>query len=147
MLGTSIYPDATFTLRLSYGTVKGWKEGGNDVTPFTTLGGTFDHATGVAPFKLPESWLKAKSALKLSTPFNFVTTNDIIGGNSGSPMVNRKGELVGLLFDGNIHTLGGAFGFDQTVNRAVAVDSAAILEAMDRVYGAGNLIKEIRGDR
>lgn len=147
MLGTSIYPDATFTLRLSYGTVKGWREAGKDLAPFTTLGGTYEHATGADPFKLPESWIKAKSALKPDTPFNFVSTNDIIGGNSGSPMVNRKGELVGLIFDGNIHSLGGAFGFDQTVNRAVAVDSAAILEAMDKVYGAGYLVKEMRSEK
>ena len=147
MLGTSIYPDATFTLRLSYGTVKGWKEAGQDVAPFTTMGGTYGHATGADPFKLPESWIKAKDKIKLDTPFNFVSTNDIIGGNSGSPMVNRKGELVGLVFDGNIHSLGGAFGFDETNNRTVAVDSAALLEALDHIYGAHEIAKEMRGTK
>jgi hypothetical protein len=147
MLGTSIYPDATFTLRLSYGTVKGWKEAGQDVAPFTTMGGTFGHATGADPFKLPDSWLQAKDKIKLDTPFDFVSTNDIIGGNSGSPVVNRKGELVGLVFDGNIHSLGGAFGFDETNNRTVAVDSAALLEALDHIYGAHDVAKEMRGTK
>ena len=147
MLGTSIYPDATFSLRLSYGTVKGWKEAGKDLAPFTTMGGTYDHATGADPFKLPDSWIKAKDKLNPSTPFNFVSNNDIIGGNSGSPVVNRKGELVGLIFDGNIHSLGGAFGFDETQNRAVAVDSAALLEALDKVYGAHEVAKEMRGGK
>jgi len=145
MLGTSIYPDATFTLRLSYGIVKGWKEAGKDVEPFTTMGGAFGHATGAEPFKLADSWIKAKDSLKLDTPLDFVSTNDIIGGNSGSPVVNRKGELVGLIFDGNIHSLGGAYGFDETDNRAVAVDSAALLEALDKIYGAHDVAKEMRG--
>jgi hypothetical protein len=144
MLGTSIYPDATFTLRLSYGEVKGWKEAGQEVAPFTDLGGAFAHATGADPFKLPESWYQAKDKLKMNTPFNFVSTNDIIGGNSGSPVVNRKGELVGLIFDGNIHSLGGAFGFDESENRAVSVDSAALLEALDKIYGAHAVAKEMR---
>ena len=143
--GDSTYPDATFTLRLSYGTVKGWVEGGKPVAPFTTLAGAFERHTGADPFALPDSWLKAKSRLDLSTPLNFVTTNDIIGGNSGSPLVNRKGEVAGLVFDGNIESLGGEYGFDATVNRTVAVDSAALLEAMDKIYGAGRLVKELTG--
>ena len=147
MLGTSIYPDATFTLRLSYGIVKGWNEAGQDVAPFTTMGGAFGHATGADPFKLPDTWFKAKGKIKLDTPFDFVSTNDIIGGNSGSPVVNTKGELVGLIFDGNIHSLGGAFGFDETNNRAVAVDSAALLEALDKIYGAHDVAKEMRGGK
>ena len=145
MLGTGTYPDATFSLRLSYGVVKGWKEAGQDVAPFTTMGGAFGHATGADPFKLPDSWYQAKDKIKLDTPFDFVSTNDIIGGNSGSPVVNRKGELVGLIFDGNIHSLGGAFGYDETNNRAVAVDSAALLEALDKIYGAHEVAKEMRG--
>ncbi|MDR3483072.1 MAG: S46 family peptidase [Burkholderiaceae bacterium] len=145
MLGTSIYPDATFSLRFSYGVVKGWKEAGKDVPPFTDFAGAFEHATDADPFKLPERWYAAKDKLNLATPFNFVSTNDIIGGNSGSPMVNRKGELVGLVFDGNIHSLGGAFGFDESVNRTVAVDSAALLEAMDKIYGASAIANEMRG--
>jgi hypothetical protein len=143
--GDSRYPDATFTLRLSYGTVKGWKEGDHPVAPFTTLAGAFDRATGADPFQLPDSWVKNKRRLDLSTPMNFVTTNDIIGGNSGSPLVNRKGEVAGLIFDGNIHSLGGDYGYDPALNRAVAVDSAALLEAMDKVYGAGRLVKELKG--
>ncbi|MCK9684434.1 S46 family peptidase [Scleromatobacter humisilvae] len=143
--GDSKYPDATFTLRLSYGTVKGWTEGDHAVAPFTTIAGAFDRATGADPFQLPDSWIKDKPRLDLSTPMNVVTTNDIIGGNSGSPLVNRKGEVAGLIFDGNIHSLGGDYGYDPALNRAVAVDSAALLEAMDKVYGAGRLVKEIKG--
>ena len=143
--GDSRYPDATFSLRLSYGTVKGWKEGDHEVAPFTTMAGAFDRATGADPFQLPDSWVKDKRKLDLSTPMNFVTTNDIIGGNSGSPLVNRKGEVAGLIFDGNIHSLGGDYGYDPALNRAVAVDSAALLEAMDKVYGAGRLVKELKG--
>jgi V8-like Glu-specific endopeptidase len=143
--GDSRYPDATFTLRLSYGTVKGWKEGDHAVAPFTTMAGAFDRATGADPFQLPDSWIKAKRKLDLATPMNFATTNDIIGGNSGSPLVNRKGEVAGLIFDGNIHSLGGDYGYDPALNRAVAVDSAALLEAMDKVYGAGRLVKELKG--
>lgn len=144
--GTGDYPDATFTLRLSYGEVQGWEEAGKPVAPFTTIGGAFERDTGVAPFALPASWLAAKPRLKLAQPFNFSTTNDIIGGNSGSPMVNRNGEIVGLIFDGNIHSLGGAFWFDPRVNRAVAVHSGAILETLSVIYGATALVREIRPD-
>jgi hypothetical protein len=144
MLGTSIYPDATFTLRLSYGTVKGWQEGEKTIAPFTDIAGAFEHATGSEPFKLPDTWYRAKDRLSPATPLDFASDNDIIGGNSGSPVVDRKGRLVGLIFDGNIHSLGGAFGFDPALNRAVSVDSAAILEALDRIYGAGYLATEMR---
>jgi V8-like Glu-specific endopeptidase len=143
--GDSTYPDATFTLRLSYGTVKGWQEGDHAVAPFTDIAGAFDRATGADPFRLPDSWIKAKGRLDLATPMDFVTTNDIIGGNSGSPLVNRQGEVAGLIFDGNIHSLGGDYGYDPLLNRAVAVDSAALLEAMDKVYGAGRIVKELTG--
>jgi len=145
MAGDTTYPDATFTLRLSYGTVKGWSEAGQPVAPFTQMGGAFGRATGAPPFKLPPSWLARKSKLKLDTPFNLVSTNDIIGGNSGSPMLNRQGELVGLIFDGNIHSLGGAYGYDAASNRAVAVNSAGMLEALDKVYDASALTSELRG--
>jgi hypothetical protein len=144
--GTEHYPDATFTLRLSYGAVKGWTENGGAVAPFTTLGGAFDRATGADPYRLPDSWLAAKDRLDLATPLNFATDNDIIGGNSGSPVVDAKGHLVGLIFDGNLPSLGGAFWFDERVNRAVAVDSAAILEALDRIYRAPGLAGELRGN-
>jgi S1-C subfamily serine protease len=109
------------------------------------MAGAFERATGADPFQLPDSWIKDKPKLNLSTPMNFVTTNDIIGGNSGSPLVNRRGEVAGLIFDGNIHSLGGDYGYDPALNRAVAVDSAALLEAMDKVYGAGRLVKELKG--
>ncbi len=142
--GTKVYPDATFSLRLSFGEVKGWKEGGKTISPFTTLGGTFDHATGVDPYKLPESWINNKAKLNLSIPFNFVTTNDIIGGNSGSPMINQKGEIVGLIFDGNLPSLGGEFFFDPNMNRAVAVHSSAILEALDKIYDAKRVLAGLR---
>lgn len=143
--GDAIYPDATFTLRLSYGAVKGYEENGAQVKPFTTLGGAFERHTGAEPFALPKTWLSSKAKLGPEVPLNFITTNDIIGGNSGSPVVNQKGEVVGLVFDGNIHSLGGDYGFDESVNRTVAVHSAALLEAMDKIYGAKRLVDELKG--
>jgi hypothetical protein len=145
--GTTAYPDATFTLRLSYGQVKGWQEPGRFVKPVTAVAGAFDRATGSPPYRLPASWLAAKGKLKASTPFNFVTTNDIIGGNSGSPVVDKDGAVVGLIFDGNIHSLGGDYGFDEAKNRAVAVHSEAIVEALAKVYGADRLVAELRQKR
>jgi len=141
--GTSIYPDATFTLRLSYGRVEGWDEHGKPVPPFTHFAGLYQRATGSEPFKLPADWLAAKDKLDPQTPFDFVTTNDIIGGNSGSAVINAKGEAVGLIFDGNIHSLGGAFWYDERLNRAVAVDSAALIEAIRKVYGDNRLADEL----
>ncbi|MFN7938958.1 MAG: S46 family peptidase [Bryobacteraceae bacterium] len=141
--GTSLYPDATFTLRLSYGSVKGWTENGKVVPPFTIIGGTYERNTGSFPFALPQSWLDAKDKLNPQTRFNFVTNNDIIGGNSGSPVINKEGEIVGLIFDGNIHSLGGNYGFDETLNRAVAVHSDAIKEALKKVYGADRVLQEL----
>ena len=147
MQGASVYPDATFTLRLSYGEVKGWEERGKAVAPFTTVAGAFDRHTGFDPFALPDSWFKARDqgALKLDQRFNFVTTNDIIGGNSGSPLINKDAQVVGLAFDGNIHSLGGAYWFDERVNRTVAVHSGAIVEALRTIYGAGFLADELTG--
>jgi Peptidase S46 len=142
--GRSNYPDATFTLRLSYGQVKGWKEGTREVPPFTTLAGAYERATGRDPFALPESWLRTKDRLDLGTRFDFTTTNDILGGNSGSPVVNRNAEIVGLAFDGNIHSLGGDYGFDPAKNRAVAVHSDALLEALSKIYGAQRIVDELR---
>ncbi|HEX9050915.1 MAG TPA: S46 family peptidase [Anaeromyxobacter sp.] len=142
--GRTTYPDATFTLRLSYGQVKGWKEGTRQIEPYTTIGGAFERATGRDPFALPPSWIDAKPRLDLGTRLDFVTTNDIIGGNSGSPVVNRNAEIVGLIFDGNIHSLGGDYGFDESVNRAVAVHSDALVEALTRIYGAQRIVDELR---
>ncbi len=141
--GTSIYPDATFTLRLAFGEVKGWPEQGRDVAPITTFGGAFDRATGQPPFALPRSWLAAKDKINPSTPLDFCSTNDIIGGNSGSPIINKNAEIVGLIFDGNIHSLGGDYAFDASKNRAVAVHSAGLVEALDKIYGARRVLKEL----
>jgi hypothetical protein len=141
--GTSLYPDATFSLRISYGTVRGWAEGGTTVAPVTFMRGAFERATGKDPFALPGTWLAAKDKLHLDTPMNFVSDNDIIGGNSGSPAINREGELAGLVFDGNIHSLGGDYWFDEAKNRTVAVDAAAIVEALRVIYRADRLLGEI----
>lgn len=141
--GTSGYPDATFTMRLSFGTVKGWMEKGREVPPFTHFAGLYKRATGSDPFKLPQSWLDAKSSLNMKTPMDFVTDNDIIGGNSGSPVINRQGHVVGLIFDGNIHSLGGNFTFDDSVNRAIAVDTSAIEAALRKVYKLPKLADEL----
>ena len=143
--GTSMPPDATFTLRLSYGSVKGWtRADGVQISPFTIIGGAFERATGRDPFKLPDSWINAKDKLNLQIPMDFVTTNDIIGGNSGSPMFNQNREIVGLIFDGNIESLGGAYGFDEATNRAVGVHSSALLEALDKIYGAKRILEELK---
>jgi Peptidase S46 len=142
--GSSIYPDATLTLRLTYGAVKGWNENGRQIAPFTYIGGAFARNTGREPFRLPESWIRAQSKLNPKTPMNFVSTNDIIGGNSGSPVIDQNAEIVGIVFDGNIHSLGGDYWFDETSNRAVTVDSRAIAEVLDRVYGASRVLAEIR---
>ncbi len=143
--GASEYPDATFTLRLSYGAVKGWMEHGKPVAPYTTFGGAYARATGADPFQLPDSWIKAKGRVNLDTPFDLVTTNDVIGGNSGSPLVNQKGQVIGLVFDGNIESLGGDYGYDAAVNRTISVDARAMIEAMDKIYGANRLVKELTG--
>lgn len=145
VFGADTYPDATFTLRIAMGTVKGWDENGAPVPPFTTMGGAFERHTGREPFALPKSWLNAKSKLNLESHLNFSSTNDIIGGNSGSPVINKDAEIVGLIFDGNIHSLGNDFGFDEKVSRAVAVDSGALLESLEKIYGADRIIQDIRG--
>ncbi len=142
-LGTSVYPDATFTLRLNYGTVQGWNENGKPVEPFTRLSRAFERATGADPFRIPDSWQQVKDKLDMNTPFNLSTNNDIVGGNSGSPLINAKGELVGLLFDGNIHSISGSFWFDTEKNRAIAVPPAIMREALAKVYGADALLEEL----
>ena len=141
--GTGDYPDATFTLRLTYGTVKGFENDGTQVFPITRFAGLFDRDTGKAPFNLPGSWLAARPDLNPESPMNFCTTNDIIGGNSGSPVIDKEGRVSGLIFDGNIHSLGGDYGFDGSVNRAVAVHSSALLESLGKVYGARRILDEI----
>jgi hypothetical protein len=144
--GTSAYPDATFTLRLSIGVVKGYEEDGRPVAPWTTLGGAFQHEKahgGKEPWKLPKSWHDHKEQLDLDTPFNFVCTADIIGGNSGSPVVNRAGEFVGIIFDGNIQSLTADYYHSETQGRAVSVHSSAIRETMRKIYGADRLADEL----
>jgi hypothetical protein len=146
--GSSMYPDATFTLRLSYGTVKGYKVDGKTYTPFTDFAGLWQHAAEHGdkyPFHIPESWEKAKSSLNLKTPFNFVSDADIIGGNSGSPVINKNAEIVGLIFDGNIQSLPGDFYFDATVNRAISVDVRGMFEALRKVYHANEIVNELTG--
>jgi hypothetical protein len=144
--GDKLYPDATFTLRLSYGAVKGYMENGKKVQPFTTLGGLYDRSTNFNhkfPYNLPPRWMDKKAALDLKTPFNFISTNDITGGNSGSPTINKNMELVGLIFDGNIQSIPGDFFYDESVNRAISVDSRGMLEIMRKVFGANELADEL----
>ncbi len=145
VFGTGTYPDATFTLRINYGKIAGWREGDKEVPSITTFAGAFDRATGREPFALPKTWLDAKPKLTMETPFDIATTNDIIGGNSGSPVVNKDGEVVGLVFDGNLPSLGGDYGFDESNNRCVAVHSAALVEALDKIYGAKRIVDELHG--
>jgi hypothetical protein len=144
VLGTSVDPDATLTARVSYGTIEGFVDGnGNVVAPYTKIGGLFDRATGSDPYALPATWLAAKPSLDLDMPMNFSTTTDVVAGNSGSPVVNREGQIVGLIFDGNIFSLGGTYGYDAETNRSVAVDSRALLEGLRKVYHADRLANEI----
>jgi hypothetical protein len=146
--GDAAYPDGTFTLRLSYGQVKGYMENGKMIPPFTEVRGLFvrgDEHKQKPPYKIVDSWMQARSALKPTTPFDFVSTNDIVGGNSGSPVINAKGELVGLIFDGNIQSLPGYFVYDAAVNRAVSVDARGMLEALRVVYKANWIADELVG--
>lgn len=149
--GTNTYPDATFTLRLAFGTVKGYSEDGKTVDPFTTFEGLYGRSKehkNQPPFDLPELWEKKKDKLNLKTPFNFVCTADIIGGNSGSPVVNKNGEVVGLIFDGNIQSLVLDFIFEDVQARALSVDSRAIIESLRSVYEANSVADElINGQR
>jgi len=141
-------PDATFTLRLNYGPVKGYTENGKHIQYFTTMGGAYEHATqhgNKDPYNLAESWMKAKSKLNLSTPLNYVSTADIIGGNSGSPTVNSAGEVVGIIFDGNIQSLVWNFVYDDKIGRSVHVDSRGIQEALRKIYSANGLSDELLG--
>jgi len=143
-------PDATFTLRLSYGAVKGYEENGKHIPYFTTMGGAYEHAAehnNQPPYNLPESWMNAKAKLDLKTPMNFVSTADIIGGNSGSPTVNKQGEVVGIIFDGNIESLPGNFAYSDVQSRAVSVDSRGIQEALRKIYGATALADELSGSK
>jgi hypothetical protein len=145
--GTSMYPDATFTLRLSYGKVAGYMQNGKKIPAMTNIAGLYARSAKAgdkAPWNLPERWVEKKSKVNGRVPLDFVSTNDIIGGNSGSPAINAKGEVVGLIFDGNIQSLVGDFIYDDTQNRAVSVHSAALIEALRHVYDAGALADELQ---
>ncbi len=145
VLGTSIYPDATFTLRVNFGRIQGWVEKGVPVPPFTVLKTAFARATGQDPFRMPERWVQAQASLDLDTRFNLSSNNDIVGGNSGSPLINAQGELVGLMFDGNIHSISGSYWFDAEMNRSIAVHPAIMKEGLTKVYRAEALVREITG--
>jgi hypothetical protein len=148
--GTSSYPDATFTLRLSYGTVRGYEEDGKQIAAFTNFGGLYQRAAehnNQPPFDLPRRWLDRQSKLNLNTPFNFISDADIIGGNSGSPVVNKANEFIGIIFDGNIQSLVLDCIFSDKQARAVSVDSAAISAALRKVYDANALADEIEGTK
>lgn len=141
--GTDTYPDATFTLRVTYGAVEGWEERGEMVNPLTRTSRLFERTTGQRPFSLPATWSRAREDLNPDTPFNFSATTDITGGNSGSPIVAGDGTLVGLAFDGNIHSIAGSYWFNQNNNRTVGVNTAIILEALKVVYAADHLVEEL----
>ena len=142
--GNTIYPDATFTLRISYGKVMGWTERGVGVPTRTLIGGTYERATGAEPFDLAPSFARNRDKINPDITYDFVTTNDIIGGNSGSPVVDRDGKVIGAAFDGNIHSLGGNYGYDPVLNRSVSVSTAAVEEALKTIYPAPTLLSELR---
>jgi hypothetical protein len=148
--GDSVYPDATFTLRLAFGTVKGYEEDGKKLPFETTFKGLYERAAehnNKPPFDLPERWKARKDKLDLSVPFNFVCTADIIGGNSGSPVVNRDAEIDGIIFDGNIQSLVADFAYTDVQGRALAVHSRGIIEALTKVYDANELVEELVGKK
>jgi len=139
-------PDATFTLRLSYGAVKGYQENGKEIPFATDMGGAYARAAehnNEPPYQLPESWMSARTKIDRTTPYDFVSTADIIGGNSGSPTVNKKGEVVGIIFDGNVESLPWNFAFSDVQGRAVSVDARGIQEALRKIYGAAALADEL----
>lgn len=143
--GEARYPDATFSPRLSYGRITGWVENGETIPSFTRIGGLYERATGEAPFALSQRWIDARARLDLNTIFNVSSSNDVIGGNSGGPMLDRNGRVVGAVFDGNIHLLGGEYFYDGALNRSVTVTSTAIRAALADVYNMPGLIAELEG--
>ena len=145
VLGDSVYPDATFTLRLSYGKIAGYRDGEDVIAPFTEFAGVYEKAASRTGewYELPESWMEAEKGVDPKTPFNFVSTHDIIGGNSGSPVIDAAGEVVGLIFDGNIHSLIGNYGYSDAKARSVSVDARGIVGALRDVYGATRVLEEL----
>ena len=145
LYGEAAYPDATFTPRITYGQVAGWTWRGTKVDPFTRFSGLYARATGADPFALPQRWIDARAKLDAETVFDLATSTDIIGGNSGSALIDAKGRMIGLVFDGNIHSLGGDYAYDGAVNRTVSLSAVAIGRALDKVYGDKRLLEELRG--
>ncbi|MBW3617670.1 MAG: S46 family peptidase [Proteobacteria bacterium] len=145
--GDDVYPDATFTLRLSYGKIAGWTERGRRIPAFTYIKGLYERATGQEPFELAPRWAAARTRVKGDTVFDMASTNDIIGGNSGSPLINARGEVIGAVFDSNLAALGGAYGYVGETNRSVTVSTAAITEALRTVYDQPQLVRELTGGR
>ena len=143
--GTSLYPDATFSPRLSYGRVRGWSEGEREIPSFTYTRGLFERATGQAPFALPQNWREAQARLDGGVIFNVSTAHDVTGGSSGSPLLDRDGRVVGAVFDGNIHSLGGDYFYDGARNRTVTVAATAIRQALADVYRMDALLAELEG--
>jgi hypothetical protein len=141
--GESAYPDATFTFRIAYGPAVGYRSNGKQMPWTTRIAGLYERATGKPPYALPERWIAAKSRLKMDTPFNFVTTADTHGGNSGSPTVNAKGEITGILFDGNLEGLPNRFVYAESDERSIHVASQVIVAALRTVYHAENVLKEL----
>jgi hypothetical protein len=150
LYGADTYPDATFTPRLAFGTVKGYQQGNEVIPPWTTFAGLYERSAehdNQPPFQLDKRWLERKKELNLDTPFNLVCTADVIGGNSGSPLLNRDAEIVGLVFDGNLDSLVWDYVFDETQGRTLAVHSSAIIEALRKVYDAPELAEELLGGK
>ena len=141
--GDTLYPDATFTLRISYGKVAGWMERGKMVPTRTLMGGIYNRATGAAPFDLPSAFVTNKAKLNPNVTYDYITTNDIIGGNSGSPVIDREANVIGAAFDGNIHSLAGDYAYDGSNNRTVAVSTAALEEGLRVLYPAPALLAEL----
>ena len=145
--GNTLYPDATFTLRISYGSVQGWNERGREVPPVTRIAGLYERATGAPPYDLAPKWAAQENRVDKTIVLDFTSNNDIIGGNSGSPVIARDGSVIGAAFDGNIHSIGGSYGFDPRVNRTISVSTGAIQEALRNVYHADALLAELNGGR
>ncbi len=143
--GDQVYPDATFTLRLSYGRIEGWKEGGRVVEPMTRVAGLWERATGADPYVVSPRLAAARDRLDPATVFTVATTNDIVGGNSGSPLIDAEGNVIGAVFDGNLHSNGGTYGYDPLLNRTVAVSAAVVQEALLKVYDQPHIVKELTG--
>ena len=144
--GTPTYPDGTFSLRLAYGKVAGWTYQGKTIEPYTKLGGIFDRATGAEPFALPKRWIDAKPQLALDTPFDASSNLDFIGGNSGSPVIDREARVVGVAFDSTVHALAGEYGYDGRLNRAISVMTPVIDEALRKIYHADRIMDEVEAE-